>query len=75
MKHECVIGMLNDYEDTGLVTFELVTFDELKEHIKKETDFTVDDYCDKRKTTNLTRFECCPICGKKIDWNKMKRSE
>lgn len=80
-----IIGIINDYEGT-----ELVTFDELKKHIKETTDYinwlkkqtaterepyTLNDYCDKRKATDLTRFEYCPVCGKKIDWNEMKRSE
>ena len=30
------------------------------------------DYCDKRKSTNLTRFNYCPLCGKKIDWKAIK---
>lgn len=34
--------------------------------------YTLKDYCDKRKSTNLTRFEFCPYCGKKIDWKKIK---
>ena len=34
--------------------------------------YTLKDYCDRRKSTNLTRFEFCPYCGKKIDWKKIK---
>ena len=77
-KCECVVGMRHGYENT-----ELVTLAELKEHIKRRTEFTkgwtfeikvytLADYCDKRKSTDLTRFEYCPICGKKIDWKAIK---
>ena len=85
--HECIVGMLNDYENTDIVTLA-----ELKEHIETEKrlaeahkdsewwqsvfgKYTLDDYCDKRKSTDLTRFEYCPLCGKKIDWQAIKRSE
>lgn len=34
--------------------------------------YTMNDYLDKRKSTNLRRFEYCPDCGKKIDWKKMR---
>lgn len=78
-KCECVIGMRYDWENT-----ELVTLAELKEHIDFTTDFaednhcfagkayTLSDYCDKRKNTDLHRFEYCPHCGKKIDWKAIK---
>ena len=38
-------------------------------------EYTLKDYCDKRKSTNLTRFEYCPYCGSKIDWKKIKNRE
>ena len=31
------------------------------------------DYADKKKSTNLTRFNFCPMCGEKIDWAAIKR--
>lgn len=34
--------------------------------------WTLADYCDKRKNTDLTRFEYCPMCGRKIDWKSIK---
>ena len=37
--------------------------------------YTLKDYADKRKSTNLTRFDFCPYCGKKIDWKKIKNEE
>lgn len=30
------------------------------------------NYCDKRTSTNLTQFNYCPLCGKKIDWKAIK---
>ena len=86
-KCECCIGIINDYDNTSMVTL-----DSLKHHIKYqlelkqafETDalfkdynhgikgWTLVDYCDKRKSTDLTRFNYCPLCGKKIDWKAIK---
>lgn len=81
-KCECVIGVLWNYENTKLATLE-----ELKKHIKDEQNkrkysshfvvyhnevYSLADYCDKRKSTDLTRFNYCPLCGKKIDWKAIK---
>lgn len=68
-EHECIIGMYFDFDDT-----QLVTVGELKELIEEcpYRSYSFNDYCDKRKSTNLTRFEFCPYCGKKIDWKKIK---
>lgn len=84
---ECYIGIINDYENTTMVTLE-----ELKSHIRDELElkhiyendemwkgynhgikgWTLADYCDKRKSTDLTRFNYCPMCGKEIDWKTMR---
>ena len=79
-KCEHIIGIVYDYEDTKLVTLK-----GLKEHIKYEqlcckhgyrsSYYTLSQYCDKRYTTDMTRFEFCPFCGEKIDWSKIKRSD
>lgn len=68
-EHECIIGMYFDFDDT-----QLVTVSELKELIEEclYHRYSFEDYCDRRKSTNLTRFEFCPYCGKKIDWKKIK---
>lgn len=73
---------MHDYEDTRMVTLE-----ELKENIKSRMEYadwtlrqygvdekvyTLYDYCDRRKSTDLTRFNYCPLCGKKIDWKAIK---
>lgn len=85
MSHECVIGLLGGYEDMGLVTVS-----DLKEHIERQVGiskfyrkvglkepkvWTLRDYADKRKSTNLTRFDYCPECGKKIDWKEIRKEE
>lgn len=71
---ECIIGIKGE---------DFVTFDELKEIIKRDAEFkktnykmwsimgnkySLKDYLDKRKTTDLIRFNYCPLCGKKIVW-------
>ena len=86
-KCECCIGIINDYDNTSMVTL-----DGLKNHIKDRLElkqaferdvlfkdynhgikgWTLADYCDRRKSTNLTRFNYCPLCGKKIDWKAIK---
>ena len=76
--HECIVGMRNDYENTDVVTLE-----ELKDRIQRDKEcrntyidwqtYELSDYCDKRKNTDLTRFEYCPMCGKKIDWKAIKK--
>lgn len=38
-------------------------------------EWTLKDYGDKRKSTNLRRFDFCPDCGKKIDWAEIRRKE
>jgi hypothetical protein len=88
-KCECVIGVRYDYENTTMVTLnELKSHirDELElKHIYENDEmwkgynhgikgWTLADYCDKRKSTDLTRFEYCPMCGKKIDWKSIKVS-
>ena len=80
MACDCYIGLINDYADTCLVTL-----DELKAHIRFLKEYRspylnwgvyeLNDYCDKRRNTDLTRFEYCPMCGKKIDWKAIKNSQ
>lgn len=90
-KHECLIGSFNDFG-----YHELITFAELKEHVKNTKDFNdrlrsdpfmtdverlcrkewlLKDYADKRKSTNLYRFNFCPVCGKTIDLKKLVKDE
>ena len=79
-KCEHIIGIVYHYDATGLVTL-----DELKEYIEAnryaydqfwtQNYYTLSDYCDKRKSTDMTRFNYCPKCGEKIDWKAIKRSD
>ena len=70
-EHECIIGEYYDYGNTCLVTA-----NELKILTEEWHGFySFKDYCDRRKSTNLERFEFCPYCGKKIDWKKIKKED
>lgn len=86
-KCECCIGILHNYDDTSMVTLNGLKYHikdqlELKQSFEKDALFknynhgiigwTLADYCDRRKTTDLTRFNYCPDCGKKIDWKAIK---
>lgn len=80
---ECIIGIINHQE-----YYELATVEELKQHIEhirsfneyldgglgmwRYNEWTWKQYCDKRVNTDLTRFDHCPNCGKKVDWRKLK---
>ena len=83
-KHECVIGLLSNYAGG-----EIVTLEELMNHIQerihfneivgneaiKEIVWTLKDYSNGRKSTDFLKFHFCPMCGKKIDWKKIRESE
>ena len=70
-KHYCFIGMLYNYENT-----ELVDYGRLKYLVAEHyTIFTMKDYCDLRRSTDLHRFKYCPECGREIDWRTMRRLE
>lgn len=60
-----VIGIWNDYDDTREINVE-----ELGEMIKYGTDvvYNSSQFCDRRCSTNLTRFNFDPYTGDKIDW-------
>lgn len=75
---EHIIGMVYDYDDTRLVTL-----CELEKHIAhgkplynsfwlSGKPYELSDYADKRKTTDLSRFNFCPKCGEPIDWKAIK---
>lgn len=76
-----IIGVLHNYDNTRLMTAE-----ELNEEIKSEKLYFEhykelgiihrklydwNDYSDRRRNTNLTRFTYCPRCGTKIDWKTL----
>lgn len=62
MCEECKIGIWYDFNEDRLITFK-----ELNE-LYEQTVYTRQDYYDRRKSTNLLRFNFCPICGEKIIW-------
>lgn len=41
----------------------------------KRPEWTLHDYTDGRKSTNLHRFMFCPECGEKIDWKAIRKEE
>ena len=80
--HDCLIGIIYNYDDTTSVTEKA-----LKDYIKDKTSlqqyekdlgiepckvYSLSDYCDRRKSTDLFRFNYCPVCAKKIEWDKIK---
>ena len=84
---ECVIGIINYEEYYDLATVaeleHLVEYRiEFNKRVRSEygeiddllyKEWSLADYFDRRKSTNLTRFDYCPFCGKKIDWRWLKR--
>ena len=90
-EHECIIGLYYWHaDDVELITLpklkkNIVNDKRLYEEIKYDPvyaliyhgmrHYTLKDYADKRKSTNLHRFEYCPVCGKKIDWKKIGGDE
>ena len=79
------IGFLYDFDDTKAVTFQglkdhikrlkevEVYFKETSGYERKFCAYTMQDYLDQRKSTNLIRFKFCPFCGEKIDWAMMRK--
>jgi hypothetical protein len=86
-KCDCYIGVWYDWENSDIVTLSdlkehikdtnnLIDFREkMKIPLSNSKKVSLSDYCDKRRTNNLTRFDYCPFCGKKIDWKSIKESE
>ena len=91
MKHDCIIGMLNHSEYSELVTLDdLKKHIEDNIEFNKSLDadpvfrrckdiyakvWTLKNYGDKRKNTDLTRFDFCPVCGKPISWRTIKEAQ
>lgn len=74
IKHECFIGVKHNYSSTDLITLDDLMRN-LRAYLSKPniTQYTLEDYCDRRKSTNVFNFDFCPVCGKKIDWKAIKR--
>lgn len=64
---EHIIALFYDYDNTKMVNLKELEKEE------KSTVYTMSMWLDRRYGTNLFRFNYCPICGKKIDWNKLKK--
>lgn len=87
MEHSCIIGLMYDYENSRLMTLdgllyeikerkemdEFAAKDPLYSRIYEPSKYTLRDYCDWRKSTDLRRFRYCPDCGKEIDWKAIRR--
>lgn len=87
--HDCIIGIYCDCEGYRLVTLHslikilvqeievLESFNERDRCIYGEIihrrKYYLNDYLDRRKNTNLSRFNYCPVCGEKIDWKGMRK--
>ena len=88
-EHECYIGLLYKDERNDLVALddlkEYIEDNKKREewycanygplHFGRVPGWTLKDYADGRKGHNLTKFNYCPYCGKKIDWKKIKSEE
>lgn len=66
-KYVCYICLWHDYEWN-----ELMTLGDLVQACK-ESIYTLEDYSDRRKNTNITQFDFCPFCGEKIEWKKIRK--
>lgn len=82
-EHRCIIGLLHTVDYDELVTLSglrehiknTVEFNETISQFPQydifnlhRNMFSLKDYADKRKSTDLTPFDFCPYCGKPIDW-------
>ena len=65
---DTVIGIFDHYEYYYLVSLEEL-FEETKDTSNK---YAMKDYSDRRRSTNLQRFNFDPFTGNKIDWNVVK---
>ena len=89
--HKCVIGLFNQYEGSYLCNLDDLKrqIHERNEFINSLLSdpvygkignpgvkcWTLKEYADKRRSTDLTRFNYCPECGKRIDWAALKEEK
>lgn len=87
-KHSCIIGLLHLVDDSELCTVDglkahiadNIEFNQWldddpvfrKCQDMKHKVWTLKEYADRRRSTNLRRFEYCPECGKRINWTALK---
>ena len=84
MNCDHIIGLLYLTDDSALVNLNRLAYhvQEKKEHNQScekygmsflvEPEWTLQDYADGRKSTDLRKFKYCPECGEKIDWKRIK---
>lgn len=88
---ECIIGLLHHVDYSELVTLEELEkhiTDGIMHNIMLDSDpvlkdckelrrkvWTLAEYADWRRNTNLQKFSYCPQCGKAIEWRKIRRVE
>lgn len=68
---ECYIGVYWDYENS-----ELMTRKNLEELINSNYSHTCtrEQYCDRNFYIGLEKFDFCPKCGKRIDWDAIREN-
>lgn len=87
--HECYIGEIQDWDDTHVVTLndlkhhiemETKCYRDRNEQAKKcgmaaldKEIISLEQYADTSRETDLFRFTFCPVCGKRIDWDAIKK--
>ena len=65
---QIIKNIFNDIEDSYPITIH-----NLIGEIKKGIKWSAAQYCDRRYTTNLERFNYDPWTGEEIDWKEVKR--
>ena len=89
--HECTIGLLSrGYDGCELVTLQqlkdriaekryynevLIPTYATEPYGLLQKVWQLKDYGDFRRSTDLTRFKCCPYCGKEINWKELRSME
>lgn len=69
MTNETIIGLFYYCDDS-----EFVTVDDLLRHIAiGDTTYTMADYTDWRRSTNITRFNFDPFTGEKVEWGRLRK--
>jgi len=71
--HNCLLGIWIDFDNSFLITQKGIVDCVGTDARYGYTRYKLPDYFDKRKSVNLRRFEYCPDCGKRIDWEGIKR--
>ena len=69
-------GLKNHIEDTRNYN-DMLRFDpSFKSEFQrlKHEEYSLAQYGDRRRATNLSRFSFCPLCGEEIDWAAIRRN-